>query len=78
MSSVLRDVSPAADTDARFHALSNEMSELRELVRTGGQQDKLSLIVFSGSLDRLIAAFVLATLALPHLSRQRRQGGTAR
>lgn len=27
----------------------------------GGQADKLSLIVFSGSLDRLIAAFVLAT-----------------
>jgi peroxiredoxin family protein len=26
-----------------------------------GQEDKLSLIVFSGSLDRLIAAFVLAT-----------------
>jgi peroxiredoxin family protein len=26
-----------------------------------GQQDKLSLIVFSGSLDRLLAAFILAT-----------------
>jgi peroxiredoxin family protein len=32
-----------------------------ELVRGSGQQEKLSLIVFSGSLDRLIAAFVLAT-----------------
>ncbi len=32
-----------------------------ELVRGTGQQEKLSLIVFSGSLDRLIAAFVLAT-----------------
>src|SRR6187455_2842910 len=29
--------------------------------RAGGQEDRLSLIVFSGSLDRLIAAFVLAT-----------------
>lgn len=61
MSSIARDVSPSADTETRLRALSNEMSELRELVRTGGQQDKLSLIVFSGSLDRLIAAFVLAT-----------------
>jgi len=32
-----------------------------ELIRGAGQQEKLSLIVFSGSLDRLIAAFVLAT-----------------
>jgi peroxiredoxin family protein len=32
-----------------------------ELVRGAAQQEKLSLIVFSGSLDRLIAAFVLAT-----------------
>jgi peroxiredoxin family protein len=31
------------------------------LIRNAGQEDKLSLIVFSGSLDRLIAAFVLAT-----------------
>jgi peroxiredoxin family protein len=30
-------------------------------LQLGGQTDKLSLIVFSGSLDRLIAAFVLAT-----------------
>ncbi len=37
------------------------MAELGALVKTGGQQEKLSLIVFSGSLDRLIAAFVLAT-----------------
>jgi len=29
--------------------------------RAAGQEDRLSLIVFSGSLDRLIAAFVLAT-----------------
>jgi peroxiredoxin family protein len=29
--------------------------------RSTGQEDRLSLIVFSGSLDRLIAAFVLAT-----------------
>ena len=32
-----------------------------EMVKGTSQQEKLSLIVFSGSLDRLIAAFVLAT-----------------
>ena len=51
----------AEDPNARLRALEAEMGQLRELVRTGGQQEKLSLIVFSGSLDRLIAAFVLAT-----------------
>jgi peroxiredoxin family protein len=61
MSSVARDVLPFDDVEARFRALSNEMSELRALVKSSGQQEKLSLIVFSGSLDRLIAAFVLAT-----------------
>jgi peroxiredoxin family protein len=61
VSTAAREVSLSDDTDPRFRALANEMSELRELVKTGGQKDKLSLIVFSGSLDRLIAAFVLAT-----------------
>jgi len=61
VSAAAREVSPSDDSDARFRALANEMSELRALVKSGGQKDKLSLIVFSGSLDRLIAAFVLAT-----------------
>jgi peroxiredoxin family protein len=61
VSAAARDISPSDDTDARLRALAHEMSELRELVKIGGQRDKLSLIVFSGSLDRLIAAFVLAT-----------------
>ncbi len=62
--------------EVRLAALEAEMSLLRgklgeltalgapqqALVQaSGGQEDKLSLIVFSGSLDRLIAAFVLAT-----------------
>jgi peroxiredoxin family protein len=42
------------EQSARLEALSG-------VVQSSGQQDKLSLIVFSGSLDRLIAAFVLAT-----------------
>ncbi len=57
----------------RLHALEAEFALLRarvnELTPQGsplatvsqGQEDKLSLIVFSGTLDRLIAAFVLAT-----------------
>ena len=59
----------------RFSALASEVQELTRrsleqsarlealsgVVQSSGQQDKLSLIVFSGSLDRLIAAFVLAT-----------------
>jgi len=59
----------------QFILLENEVKELtrRSLeqaallealsgkISGAGQEDKLSLIVFSGSLDRLIAAFVLAT-----------------
>jgi len=40
---------------------SARLENAAELVKGSGQQEKLSLIVFSGSLDRLIAAFVLAT-----------------
>ena len=40
---------------------SSRLDQTSELIRGTGQQEKLSLIVFSGSLDRLIAAFVLAT-----------------
>lgn len=61
--------------EARLSALEGEVKSLAMaaaqqatrpdsaagLVTGAGQQDKLSLIVFSGSLDRLIAAFVLAT-----------------
>ena len=52
---------PIGDDDERLRELEARVAELGSLVKTGGQQEKLSLIVFSGSLDRLIAAFVLAT-----------------
>ena len=42
-------------------AQAAQLQSCAELVKGAGQQEKLSLIVFSGSLDRLIAAFVLAT-----------------
>jgi peroxiredoxin family protein len=66
----------APTPETRLAALEAELALLRgklgELTAAGGlqqvlvqpssgQEDKLSLIVFSGSLDRLIAAFVLAT-----------------
>jgi peroxiredoxin family protein len=61
--------------EARLSALETEVKSLAQaaleqharldatadLVKGSSQQEKLSLIVFSGSLDRLIAAFVLAT-----------------
>jgi peroxiredoxin family protein len=40
---------------------SARLESTAELMKGSGQEEKLSLIVFSGSLDRLIAAFVLAT-----------------
>lgn len=61
--------------EGRLAALENEVRALAhgalhqtarldataELLKGTSQQERLSLIVFSGSLDRLIAAFVLAT-----------------
>lgn len=40
---------------------SARLDATAELMKGASQQEKLSLIVFSGNLDRLIAAFVLAT-----------------
>jgi peroxiredoxin family protein len=56
----------ALETELRSLAQSSleqasRLDAVSELVKGAGQQEKLSLIVFSGSLDRLIAAFVLAT-----------------
>jgi len=53
--------SAPGDENERLRALEARVAELGSLVKAGGQEEKLSLIVFSGSLDRLIAAFVLAT-----------------
>jgi len=46
----------------QLHGLGGVEGMNAALVKpAAGQEDRLSLIVFSGSLDRLIAAFVLAT-----------------
>jgi peroxiredoxin family protein len=53
----------APSLESRLSALEAEFRTLASnAIQPGAaQQDRLSLIVFSGSLDRLIAAFVLAT-----------------
>jgi peroxiredoxin family protein len=40
---------------------ANRLDVASDSLKGAGQQDKLSLIVFSGSLDRQLAAFILAT-----------------
>jgi peroxiredoxin family protein len=45
----------------RSHEQSTRIESMGSLLVNAGQADQLSLCVFSGSLDRLIAAFVLAT-----------------
>jgi peroxiredoxin family protein len=49
------------DAESRFAELQEQLTALEARIDQGKQLDRLSLIVFSGSLDRLIAAFVLAT-----------------
>jgi peroxiredoxin family protein len=47
----------AAEVARQLAALKSELAELRERV----PEDRVALIVFSGDLDRVLAAFVLAT-----------------
>lgn len=43
--------------------LAERLSALEGKVAKGAVEDRLSMVVFSGSLDRILAAFVLATTA---------------
>jgi peroxiredoxin family protein len=63
-----RSVDEASAPAERLLALERNLEELRRAVgeqeqslRTAARDDRLSMVVFSGSLDRLIAAFVIAT-----------------
>jgi peroxiredoxin family protein len=49
------------ELERQFAALRTALSEQSSLSTAGERADRLSMVVFSGSLDRLIAAFVLAT-----------------
>jgi len=57
-----------ATPSERLSALEQNLTALRravadhaDAVRSTAREDRLSMVVFSGSLDRLIAAFVIAT-----------------
>ena len=45
----------------RVFEQSARLDSLTQTVKNAGQEDRVSIVVFSGSLDRLIAAFVIAT-----------------
>ena len=50
-----------------LEGLSEQIEEIKGQLQTltgGGQEDKLSLIVFSGDLDKVLASFVIATGAV--------------
>src|ERR1700678_2706747 len=49
---------------SRMHALNERLEDLeKRLAQVEGQvaEDKVSLVVFSGDLDRVLAAFIIAT-----------------
>lgn len=48
-------------SEASLREIADRLSALEGKVASSGVEDRLSMVVFSGSLDRQIAAFVLAT-----------------
>lgn len=49
--------------DADLRRVAERLSALEGKVARGALEDRMSMVVFSGSLDRILAAFVLATTA---------------
>ena len=49
------------ELERSVEALRRAVSEQAQLGAASAREDRLSMVVFSGSLDRLIAAFVIAT-----------------
>ena len=49
------------ELERSVEALKHAVSEQTRLGAANAREDRLSMVVFSGSLDRLIAAFVIAT-----------------
>jgi peroxiredoxin family protein len=56
-------LTPGAATNAELQRLTERLSALEGKVARGAVEDRMSMVVFSGSLDRILAAFVLATTA---------------
>lgn len=46
-----------------FEALKNQVEALSKLKNNTGVEDRMSLVMFSGSLDKLLAGFIMATSA---------------
>ena len=55
-------LTPGLSTNAELHRIAERLSALEGKVARGAVEDRMS-VVFSGSLDRILAAFVLATTA---------------
>lgn len=49
------------DSTTAVESISSRLEALEKLVRSDTTADRISLVVFSGELDKLLAAFVLAT-----------------
>ncbi len=53
----------ATTLPSEFAEIAARLSALETKVAKQGTEDRLSMVVFSGSLDRMLAAFILATTA---------------
>ncbi len=53
----------AASLEQQVQELNERLRALENKVQLGATADRLSMVVFSGSLDKMLAAFVLATTA---------------
>ena len=59
-----REVSPQGDAVKKMKNLEKEMAELKnqvEALAEASPENKIALIVFSGELDKVLAAFIIAT-----------------
>jgi peroxiredoxin family protein len=61
--SELGEMMRGASTNSELARMAERLSALEGKVAAGAVEDRLSMVVFSGSLDRILAAFVLATTA---------------
>jgi peroxiredoxin family protein len=63
VTSEISALTPGLSTNAELHRIAERLSALEGKVASGAVEDRMSMVVFSGSLDRILAAFVLATTA---------------
>jgi len=61
---VRKETSKPQEDALSLEHLSEQIEEIKgqlQAIASGGQEDKLSLIVFSGDLDKALASFIIAT-----------------